>query len=87
MNTQELNLFFVLLCVAGNETTRNLIAHAMMALIEHPEARHELAANIDDEALWNTADRGVPPLGRLDPELPTDRHPRHRDPGPEDQGR
>ena len=55
MNDQELNLFFVLLCVAGNETTRNLISHAMMALIDHPEARHELAANVDDEALWNTA--------------------------------
>ncbi len=55
MNDQELNLFFVLLCVAGNETTRNLISHAMMALIDHPEARHELAANVDDDALWNTA--------------------------------
>jgi cholest-4-en-3-one 26-monooxygenase len=55
MNDQELNLFFVLLCVAGNETTRNLISHAMMALIEHPDARHELAANIDDDALWNSA--------------------------------
>ncbi|HET8929891.1 MAG TPA: cytochrome P450 [Acidimicrobiales bacterium] len=55
LDTQELNLFFVLLCVAGNETTRNLISHAMMALIEHPDARRELAANIDDDALWNTA--------------------------------
>ena len=51
----ELNLFFVLLCVAGNETTRNLITHAMLALIEHPDARAELAANIDDDALWNSA--------------------------------
>lgn len=55
LDTQELDLFFVLLCVAGNETTRNLISHAMMALIEHPDARRELAANIDDDALWNTA--------------------------------
>jgi cholest-4-en-3-one 26-monooxygenase len=55
MTDQELNLFFVLLCVAGNETTRNLISHAMMALIEHPEARAELAANFDDDALWNSA--------------------------------
>jgi cholest-4-en-3-one 26-monooxygenase len=55
LGDQELNLFFVLLCVAGNETTRNLISHAMMALIEHPDARRELAANIDDDALWNTA--------------------------------
>ena len=55
LNESEVNLFFVLLCVAGNETTRNLISHAMMALIEHPDARRELATNIDDDALWNTA--------------------------------
>ena len=51
----ELNLFFVLLVVAGNETTRNLIVHAMLALLEFPDARKELVANIDDDALWDTA--------------------------------
>ena len=55
LSQQELNMFFVLLCVAGNETTRNLMSHAMLALIEHPEARAELVANIDDDALWATA--------------------------------
>ena len=55
MSDQELNLFFVLLCVAGNETTRNLLSHAMMALIDFPDVRRDLVANIDDEALWNTA--------------------------------
>jgi cholest-4-en-3-one 26-monooxygenase len=33
----ELDLFFMLLTVAGNETTRNLISHGMHALMEHPE--------------------------------------------------
>jgi len=41
----EFDLFFVLLAVAGNETTRNLISGAMLALIEHPEQRARLLAN------------------------------------------
>ncbi len=41
----EFDLFFVLLAVAGNETTRNLISGGMLALIEHPEERARLAAN------------------------------------------
>jgi cholest-4-en-3-one 26-monooxygenase len=55
LTQEELNLFFVLLVVAGNETTRNLIAHAMLALIEYPDARAELVANIDDDELWASA--------------------------------
>ena len=41
----EFDLFFVLLAVAGNETTRNLISGGMLALIEHPEQRARLLAN------------------------------------------
>ncbi len=33
----EIDLFFLLLSVAGNETTRNLISHGLVALLEHPE--------------------------------------------------
>ena len=48
----ELNLFFVTLVVAGNETTRNLINHSMQALIDHPG---EAARLRDDPSLWPTA--------------------------------
>ncbi len=42
----ELNLFFVTLVIAGNETTRNLIAHAMQALFDHPEQLELLRSDI-----------------------------------------
>jgi cholest-4-en-3-one 26-monooxygenase len=41
----ELDLFFLLLTVAGNETTRNLISHGMVALLEHPDELAKVRAN------------------------------------------
>lgn len=41
----EFGSFFLLLAVAGNETTRNLISHGMWLLLEHPEALARLRAN------------------------------------------
>ncbi|WP_342776166.1 cytochrome P450 [Nonomuraea terrae] len=41
---QELASFFVLLVIAGNETTRNAISHGLKLLTEHP----------DQKALWQS---------------------------------
>ena len=48
----EIDLFFLLLTVAGNETTRNLISHGMVALLEHPD---ELAKVRADRSLLPSA--------------------------------
>jgi len=42
LSDAELAVFFVLLVVAGNETTRNATAHGMRALIEQPAALRQL---------------------------------------------
>ncbi|MEV4890152.1 cytochrome P450 [Nonomuraea sp. NPDC055795] len=55
LTREEIDSFFVILCVAGNETTRNLISHAMKALIDHPAAYRELSAGLGDDALWRSA--------------------------------
>jgi methyl-branched lipid omega-hydroxylase len=39
LTTQEFGSFFILLVVAGNETTRNAISHGMKALTENPEQK------------------------------------------------
>jgi cytochrome P450 len=39
LTSQELASFFILLVVAGNETTRNALSHALMLFTEFPEQR------------------------------------------------
>jgi cholest-4-en-3-one 26-monooxygenase len=41
----EFDAFFLLLAVAGNETTRNLISGGMLALLEQPAQRARLVAD------------------------------------------
>jgi methyl-branched lipid omega-hydroxylase len=43
----ELASFFVLLTVAGNETTRNAIAHSLLLLTEHPDQRELLIGDFE----------------------------------------
>ena len=52
LEDMELNIFFLLLAVAGNETTRNLIAGGMLAFFEHPDQWQRLK---DDPSLMPTA--------------------------------
>ena len=53
MTGEELASFFILLVVAGNETTRNAISHGMKALCDYPEERAKWAA--DFEGIGSTA--------------------------------
>ena len=46
----ELASFFILLVVAGNETTRNAISHGLHLLTEHPEQRAVWAADFEGVA-------------------------------------
>jgi cholest-4-en-3-one 26-monooxygenase len=52
LSRADFSSFFMLLLVAGNETTRNLVSGGMLALIEHPDQRARLMA---DRALLPTA--------------------------------
>ncbi|KHO23888.1 cytochrome P450 [Mycolicibacterium setense] len=44
----EIAAFFVLLAVAGNDTTRQTTSHALKALTDHPDQRAWLMADFDD---------------------------------------
>jgi cytochrome P450 len=51
LTTQEFGSFFILLVVAGNETTRNAISWGMKSLTEHPDQR---------KLLWDDFDAVIP---------------------------
>jgi cytochrome P450 len=53
LTASEVASFFILLVVAGNETTRNAISHGLLALTEHPDQR----------ALWQADPVGVGTTG------------------------
>ncbi len=50
MTADELASFFVLLVVAGNETTRNAISHGMKALCDYPDERRKWLADFESLA-------------------------------------
>ena len=55
LSSEEFGFFFMILAVAGNETTRQAIAHGMHAFLEHPDQwerwREERPASAVDEIL------------------------------------
>ena len=53
LTDNEVASFFILLVVAGNETTRNAISHGLLALTRHPDQR----------ALWQADPVGVAATG------------------------
>ncbi|NDK88231.1 cytochrome P450 [Gordonia desulfuricans] len=59
LDETEFGFFFILLTVAGNETTRNAITHGMNAFLEHPDAwdlykRERPATAVDEIVRWAT---------------------------------
>ncbi len=52
LTQREMDVYFVLLATAGNETTRHTISHGLIALLEHPEEMERLRA---DPTLGKTA--------------------------------
>ena len=47
LTDEEISAFFVLLSVAGNDTTRNTISHTVLALQEFPDQRELLRSDFD----------------------------------------
>jgi methyl-branched lipid omega-hydroxylase len=47
LSSSEIASFFILLVVAGNETTRNAISHGVLALSRYPEQRDKWWSNFD----------------------------------------
>ncbi|BBX73092.1 cytochrome P450 [Mycobacterium shinjukuense] len=47
LSSSEIASFFILLVVAGNETTRNAISHGVLALSRYPEERHKWWSDFD----------------------------------------
>jgi cholest-4-en-3-one 26-monooxygenase len=60
LTQEQFNVFFLLLSVAGNETTRNSITHGMQAFFDHPDqweifkTERPLATAVDEIIRWAT---------------------------------
>ena len=50
LTSAEISSFFILLCAAGNETTRNAISHGLVALTRYPDERCKWWADFEGVA-------------------------------------
>ena len=71
LSEMDFNLFFLLLAVAGNETTRNSISHGIRAFCDYPDQYKLL---VEDPSLAQLGGRGDPALGIAGHVLPAQRH-------------
>lgn len=77
LTQREMDVYFVLLATAGNETTRHTISHGLVALDEHPEQKRllrerygELGKTAAEEMLrWATPVHHFRRTARVDAEL------------------
>jgi cytochrome P450 len=67
LSTGEVMAFVVLLLIAGNETTTNLIGNAMKALLAHPEQLAQVARDralvpgmVEEVLRWDSPVQGLP---------------------------
>lgn len=80
LSTGELMAFVVLLLIAGNETTTNLIGNGVKALLAHPEQLARVAADpglipalIDEVLRYDSPIQALPRVATEDVELPSGR--------------
>ena len=66
LTSSEIASFFMLLAIAGNETTRNAISHGVLAFTRYPDERTKWWADYDDLApLGRRGDRALGVAGDL----------------------
>ncbi len=75
LTPQEFGSFFILLVVAGNETTRNAISHGLKALTDHPDQQSLLVRRLRHP--HENRRRGDRSVGDTGHPLPANGHGRH----------
>ena len=83
LSPEHFDNYFLLLVVAGNETTRQAISHSMKALIDNPDQMQWLVEQPRQDAGRR---RGAAALGLAGLPLPPDRDARRRAARQDDQG-